>query len=402
MTINLLKRIYDNLLENIDLSFKRYFYKDLEENNCIAIVWERWIWKTYTVLQYLKENPKNSFYFSADNPLVVDLFWLVAKLVLDYNIKILIIDEIHKFPNWQKHLKSIIDSFSQIKLIVLWSSSLEIYKWTSALSRRIYNLQVYPLSFREFLKYQYNLYIEKITFKQLVSDYKRISFQLSKKISLNMFKQYIKFWFYPFFKENFEKFVVLLSNNLRKVILEDLPTFLNLRSENIFKLEKLFFYIANIPPSQLTYLSLSKKLWISKDLLENVIFYLDKLWIINLALRTNKLSDVLRKEFKIFLWNPNIYYIFSENPLTWTIRESFVLHFLKRIVNKQIFPIDIILPKYWDFLVRFWGETFYFEVWWKSKKGKKKNNFKYFIVKDDILVWEDNIIPLWLFGLLES
>jgi len=403
MIIDKLKQIYVNLLENIDLHFKRYFYNRLNENQVIAIVWERWIWKTYTLLQYLKENPSNSFYLSADNPLIVNLFETISKLVLDYKIKTVIIDEIHKFPQWQTHLKSIIDSFPHIKLIVSGSSSLEIYKWTSALARRILNLYVYPLNFKEFLKYNYNIDIPEITFDELIHNYKEISFQLSTKFEFKYFKEYLQYWFYPFFKNNIKNFTYFLINNVKKIILEDLPTFLNIRSENIFKLEKLFFFIANIPPSDLNYSNLAKKIGISKDLLENIIFYLDKVWIINLALRTNKISDVLRKEFKIFLWNPNLYYCFSSTPQLGTIRESFVLHFLKRISNSLIFPTNIILPRYWDFMINIKGKTYLFEIWWKNKKKKQIKNVKNsFIVKDDILIWEDNIIPMWLFGLLKE
>ena len=401
-----LKIIYKNLLKNVSLDFKRSFYNDfkLEKFGPTAIIWERWVWKTYFILQLLKESKKNTMYFSADNMLLksINLFDLVFDLVNNYKINFLAIDKIHKIDNWQEHLKSIIDSFPNLQLIVSGSSSLDLYKKTSDLQRRIYNFHISTLNFKEFLKLYKNIDFPEYSFEEIINNYHSISFQLSEKINLDYFKEYLNYGFYPYSKVKKEIYHSLLLKNLQKIILEDIPTFLNFNTSTLSKVEKLFYFIANTPPSDLNYNSLGKKIDISKDLLETIIMYLDKIWVLNTAIRSNKLTDIIRKEFKVFLWNPNFYYAYLDHPETWTIRESFILKILKNINLKNHFKENIILPNYWDFYFNYNWKKYLFEIWWK-KKNKKQIEWieNSFIISDDIIIWEKNKIPLWLFGLIK-
>jgi len=407
MLISKLQTISKNLISEVKLDLKRSFYDDfdLEKFGPTAIVWERWIWKTYFMLQLLKESKGKSIYISADNLLVksVSLFDLVFKLVEDYKIEFIAIDEIHTFPAWQEHIKSIIDSFPKLKLIVSGSSHLDLYKQTATLQRRLYNFPITTLNFAEFLRFFKNKTLPEFTFEEIIENYKQISFDLAEKVDLEDFKEYLSYGFYPYAINKKETYHTLLLKNLQKVILEDIPTFLNFTTSTLSKLEKLFYFVANTLPSNLNYSWLAKKLNISKDLLETVIFYLDKIWVLNLAIRSNKLSDILRKEFKIFLWNPNMYFAYLDKPSAGIIRESFVLKILKNINYKNLGFTDIILPNYWDFLFEYKGKRYLFEVGWANKTNKQikwiKNSF---VIADDILIWEDNKIPMWLLGLIST
>lgn len=404
--IEKLQIIHKNLIKNINFNFKRSFYNDFDLKKFwpTAVIWERWVGKTYFMLQKLKESKKKNIYFSADNMLIksTGLFELVFDLVNDYKIEFIAIDEIHKFENWQKHLKSIIDSFPNLDLIVSGSSSLDLYKKTADLQRRIYNFPISTLNFSEFLQFYKNIKIKTFSFEEIISSYNSISFDLWNDKILEYFKEYINYWFYPYSKDKKEIYHSILLKNLQKIILEDIPTFLNFNTSTLSKIEKLFFYIANTHPSDLNYNSLWKKINISKDLLETIIVYLDKIWVLNLAIRSNKLTNIIRKEFKVFLWNPNIYFAYKNSPEMWTVRESFILKVLKNINLKNHFSSEIILPNYWDLIFEQNGKQYLFEIWWKSKGDKQIKNIKNsFVIKDDILIWEWNKIPLWLFWLIK-
>ena len=404
--IEKLKIIHNNLIKKVNFDFKRSFYIEFDLNKFwpTAIIWERWVWKTYFMLQKLKESKKRNIYFSADNMLIkwISLSELIFDLVHKYKIEFIAIDEIHKFQNWQKDLKSIIDSFPDLDLIVSGSSSLDLYKKTADLQRRIYNFPISTLNFSEFLTFYKNIQIQTFSFDEIVSSYESISFDLWNKMILEYFKEYMNYGFYPYSKNKREIYHSILLKNLQKVILEDIPTFLNFNTSTLSKVEKLFYYIANTHPSDLNYNSLWKKIDISKDLLETIITYLSKIWVLNLAIRSNKLTDIIRKEFKVFLWNPNIYFAYKDNPELWTVRESFILKVLKNINLKNHFSLDIILPNYWDLVFEQNWKQYLFEVWWKSKWTKQIKNIKNsFIIKDDILIWEWNNIPIWLFGLIK-
>lgn len=401
----ILNTIYNNLLKQTNLDFFRYFYDELEKDlNVIWIVWERWIWKTTSLLQYAKKHEK-SFYFSADNS-IVQSYWLfktVFELFEEYKVENILIDEIHKFPNWTIELKNIIDSFPNKKIIFSWSSSLDIISWTSSLERRVKVIQVFPLNFSEFVKMYYHIDIPTYSFEEIISNHKNISFELSNKINKRQIEHYIKSWFYPYsfsFWENI--FYEKLFNTQEKIITDDLPSFLNFQTSTLIKVKKIFYFIAHTLPWDLNYSSLAKKVWINSDTLENIVFILSKIWIINLVPKSVWLSDMLRKEFKIYLWNPNLYYSYDLNTNIWIIRESFVIHFLKRLINKQNeFDVELSLPTNWDMNFKYNNINYIFEIWWKNKTKKQiKNIENSFIISDEIIISEQNKIPMWIFWLI--
>ena len=397
-----LKKIYENLLSKTNLDFHRDYAIDTDKW-AVVLVWERGIGKTYLLLQILKKTTEKSFYFSADNPLLAwqTIFELVSRLYFDYSIRFLVIDEIHKWAGWKENLKAIIDSFPDLKLIVSGSSSLDLYKWTSDLQRRIHKIDMFGLSFREYLKYTKNIDVPSYTFDEIIKNYKEISFNLSAKIDLQDFNSYLNHGFYPYFKGREDIYHSLVLGNIKKVILEDLPTFMNLQTSSLAKLEKMFYFIAKNQPSELNYKSLAEKIDISKDLLESIIYYLDKIGVLSIAIRSNKLNDIVRKEFKVFLGNPNIYYAFWSDERIGTIRESYVLNVLKKVSKNQVINEDIILPNYWDFIFKYNDKNYLFEVGWSSKTNRQivwiENSF---LVKDGIIIGGDHEIPLWMLGLI--
>ena len=135
--------------------------------------------------------------------------------------------------------------------------------------------------------------------------------------------------------------------------------------------------------------------------MESIIVYLDQIWVLNIAIRTNKLTDIIRKEFKIFLGNPNIYYAYQSTDNVWTIRECFVLNILKQINKSLLINDNILLPEFGDLIYTYKGNQYYFEIWWKNKTKKQLQNMKNsFIVVDDV-IWSENKIPLRLFWLID-
>jgi hypothetical protein len=119
-----------------------------------------------------------------------------------------------------------------------------------------------------------------------------------------------------------------------------------------------------------------------------------------LVQKWQKLSEKVRTEYKIFLWDTNKYFVYNLEPEIWTIREAFFVSEIRKL-NNYMDRIEISLPQSGDFKVEFLAkESYCFEIWWKSKKSEKypENTF---IVKDDIEVSENKkVIPLWLFGFL--
>jgi predicted AAA+ superfamily ATPase len=71
--------------------------------------------------------------------------------------------------------------------------------------------------------------------------------------------------------------VLKFQNLFDKVILEDLPVFVNLQTASLDKLKRLLYFIANSTPSELSFLLLSKKIGTDRLIIENVLTLLHKI-----------------------------------------------------------------------------------------------------------------------------
>ncbi len=391
--------IQPKLLEKVSLDFKRYIYNQINWSSpLIWIFGERWIWKTYLILQRLKET-QNWVYILWDWPMVQEkwLFEIVFFLNKEYEIKQFYIDEIHKLNNWPQHIKSIYDSFPDVKVVFSGSNSLDLFHWTVDLGRRWFFYKMFWLNFYEFLKFNNTDIIWPFSFKQIITQHKKITSSLAPKIKLTQFKYYLKQGYYPFgINKDFAEFVLQVTNTLEKLLLEDLPVFHIFKTASLQKLSKLFYFLANIPPSDLTIHSLAKKLNLDHSFLENVLYILDKIWVVHLIPKYWNISDRIRKQYKILLGNPNIYFAYNLNPDIWALRESFFANMIKRIPNVQIYA-----GKQQDFMIIVDEKQYKFELWGKSKP-RSKYNPDTFIVKDDILISQENILPLYLLGFLNN
>ena len=95
------------LLNNLNIETKRYFFNEVDfDNKLIGIIGDRGIGKTTFLLQYLKalELPlEQKLYVSAEFLLLgsVELFEL-AKEFEKVGGKVLVIDEIHQIPDFEK------------------------------------------------------------------------------------------------------------------------------------------------------------------------------------------------------------------------------------------------------------------------------------------------------------
>jgi uncharacterized protein len=397
----LLKDIQDKLLINVEaVNFIRDVYYEINwEEDALWLIWERWVGKTTLLLQKLNET-KEGFYFSADNPWVIDesLFKFVYYINKELWTRIFYIDEIHKYPNWTAEIKSLIDSIPGIKIVFSWSSSLDLFKWVLDLWRRVSFYNVYTLNYKEFLQLFYNEKIESYTFEEVLNNHEKIALKYGNSYGSEKWRKFIEIGQYPYsMKLDNYSFQQRFINLLDKIILEDIPVFLNMQTASLDKIRKIFYFIANTTPSELSFTFLSKKIGVDKSIVENVLVLLNKIWLIHLVPKFWDLSTRVRKEYKILLWNTNLYSAYNISTNIWILRESFLLSVLKKIDKAEIF-----LPWAGDFILITLDQKYTFEVWWKWKTKKQiiwvKNSF---VVSDDIVVWKWNKIPLWIFWLIK-
>jgi len=119
-----------------------------------VLIGPRQVGKTTGIRQLLARYPHGSHYVNADDLLAADRTWLLEqwqKTRLLGDGALLVIDEIHKVPNWPEKLKSLWDQTPRtLRVVVLGSSSLQIQTGlTESLAGRFELTRIYHWSFVE-------------------------------------------------------------------------------------------------------------------------------------------------------------------------------------------------------------------------------------------------------------
>ena len=385
-------------IEETSLKITRYLLDELHYKDRISIIkGARGVGKTTLLLQYAKKNEskdKKTLYVSLDDLFFQDntLYDLATAFSLE-NGYLLLLDEVHKYPNWSRELKLIYDDLPHLKLLVTSSSILEIYKSESDLSRRAVIYTLKELSFREYLLFDKALNLPKYSLKYILENHKKISFEISKKIKpVYQFNKYLKHGMFPYYWENEKKFEQNLLATIHLSLEIDLPAIEKLDYIYITKLKKLLFAISTSAPFTPNISKLSEKVGISRKALIKAFQYLERARLITLLNKNNKGISILSKPEKIYINNPNIQYVLGVNHTNiGSIRESF-------FANQLLGFHQLALPKKGDFIV---DDTYTFEIGGKNKpKNQIKDIENSFIVRDDFENGFDNYIPLWLFGFL--
>ena len=134
-----LRRRHNTLVQNTDLSFKRYLINLLPwDERLIGIKGSRGVGKTTMLLQYIKEHyhlDTKALYLALDDLYFTenDLIDLVEEFVSKGG-EHLFIDEVHKYKNWSIALKQIHDTYLNLRVVFTGSSLLEILNSRSDLS----------------------------------------------------------------------------------------------------------------------------------------------------------------------------------------------------------------------------------------------------------------------------
>jgi predicted AAA+ superfamily ATPase len=379
------------------ITFKRYIFSRINwQSHLIGIVGARGVGKTTLLLQYYLnsfESPQECLYFSADNINVINQgLYNIAEEFFKYGGKVLLLDEVHKYPNWQQELKNIYDSFPKKRIVFSGSSTVNILKAKADLSRRAVFYNLNGLSFREFLKLHLGQDFNVIEFSELLKNHIRIANKINSKISvLKHFREYLRYGYYPFFTEGVDSYYNKLSNVAEKIFCEDIPAIFNIKQSSIYNLKRLFYLVATSQPFIPNVARLSSQLKISKEYIYTYIEELEKAHLFTLLYPKAKGFKLLRKPQKIYLENANLFYLIEQEKgfvtETGSIRETFFLNQL-RVLFKLFYTEGA------DFID---NRKRRFEIGGKNKKAPSPDII---YAVDEITVGFKNRIPLWLFGFL--
>ena len=389
MIDNSLYSYMEELLETIPTDFYRYKYDEIDwEGRLTGIVGPRGVGKSTMVLQYIKSHRSEGLhlYVMADNAYFTShsLVQLADDFVKDGGTH-LYIDEIHKYKDWSRELKQIYDVHPALKVTFTGSSVLDIQQGEVDLSRRVVMETMQGLSFREFLRLFYDIQAPVVSLEDILNHNVEIPGLLHP---LPYFREYLKQGYYPYALQG--RFATRLQQVINQTIETDIPQYADMKASTARKLKQLLMVISGLAPMKPNADNLAREIGVSKNNVPDCILYLEKAGMIGQLRDDTGGLRGLGKVEKIYLDNPNLMYALSEGePNIGNLRETF-------FYNQMRERNSVISSRVSDFMIG----KYTFEVGGK-KKGKKQISHvsDAFVVRDDIENGNDNIIPLWHFGL---
>ena len=342
---------------------------------------------------------KKSLYISADSYYLLDtpLLGLVDQLYKETDVRLLCIDEIQKYANWNQELKNISDTYKKFRVLFTGSSMIDLIRAKYDLSRRATMHHLYGLSFREYIEFTHDIKSPVYTLDEIIKNHEEIAQSLPTEKILKYFNDYLRMGYYPFFSElrlEQEKFQAI-ENAVQKTIYEDIATCHSLKTPTLMIIEKLYKYVIGSLPGEISAYKLANAL--GKDF-ENITEYLNILEQAGLIrfIFTHKTGKAaLRNPTKMYPDNTNLIYSsyipLTQDAMKGKVRETFAINQFKNS-HHEVFYTDE-----GDFKIK----DYVFEVGGKNKTASQlKGNKKGYILCDDIVTGFKNKIPLYLLGFL--
>ena len=369
--------------------FHRYLYNDVNWNaRMIAITGARGVGKSTMVLQYVKTQISDCkvLYISADHTFFTT--HTLVEVADDFSKEagsLLVIDEVHKYPDWSRELKQIYDTHPDMKVIFTGSSVLDIIDGVADLSRRVLHYTMYGLSFREYLGLFHHISVPKYSLEEILDGKAHIEGMLHP---LPAFREYLSEGYYPFAIEG--DFPLRMQNVITKTIESDIAQYAGLRATTAKKLKKMLAVISGLAPYKPNADNLALEIGISRNSVQDYLSLLERAQLIGQLRDDTGGIRGLGKVEKVYIDNPSLMRVLSGGKTdVGNMRETF-------FYNQMRVKNDVISSRQSDFKI----EKYTFEVGGRKKRKKQIEDIPdSFIVKDDIEFAQGNVIPLWAFGL---
>ncbi len=399
------------MIQRIFRPYQRNLAKGVKfRGRCNLVTGQRGVGKTTLVVQYLmRKHPDHAtsrkcLYLPADHFVVSkNPLYEVAETFANQGGKLLCVDEIHKADAWASQLKSILDTFGGLEVIVTGSSLLHLQRGSHDLSRRVVMHRVEGFSFREFLELRHGIALPVLELKQLVRSHEELSGGVIHPLRereifiLDEFRRYLESGFYPYFTEfeDLPSFQITLQQSVRANLEIDLPALHpNLTGSTVARVRRLLSAIAANVPFTPDLTKLRNLLHIADDrTLKEYLTYLEDAGLILVLRRAGGAMRSMDKPDRIYLGDANLAFALAapEKADTGSVRETF---FVRSVGAAH----KIRAGRGVDFVVD--GET-HFEVGGKGKGTHQLAGLKNaFLALDDLPSGSGNRIPLWMFGLL--
>ena len=375
---------------------RRQLMDEIDWNDrLIAIKGGRGVGKTDFLLAYAREKAHrlpheapgetlyvnfNNFYFS-EHTLVEFAAEFVKK-----GGKTLMLDQIFKYPNWSKELRTCYDRFKALHIIFTASPvmDLDIENHDIESIVKVYNLRGFSL--REYLNLQAHVHLDTYSLDDILQHHELIAREVLSQVRPQQYMDsYLHHGYYPSYLENrnFNEELLRVMNMALEV---DVLIIKQIDVPYLNKIRKLLYLIMENAPYVPNVSTLSEQIETSRATTMNYLGYMQRARLINLLYDEGKAFP--SKPSKIYLQNTNIaYQNFARDITMQDIAETFfynTVHSCHKINSTERNAMFVVDSKY------------YFDV---KEKMPVRTPIRPTAVAN-IEYGRGNAIPLWLFGFL--
>lgn len=351
--------IFDNIVEDLD-------------KKMVFVGGPRQVGKTTLAKEIAEKMFKTSQYFNWDKR---DHRKRIVEELFDKDAKMLIFDELHKYPEWKNYIKGVFDvDKDKHKILVTGSARLDVYKkGGDSLMGRYHYYRLHPFSVAEALGIKNKFNIEG-----------QLEFSASTEKVKDVFASLLEFGGFPepFMAKNIRTLKRWQRQRTDKIVREDIRDI-----EVIHHLAKLELLVDILPTkvgSKFSMNSIKEDLQTSYNTVASWVETLERFYYLyRIYPFTSTIVKTLRKEAKLYLWDWSE--VKDSGARLENMVASHLLKFINFIEDTQGLRLDLrylrdVDGKEVDFLVVVEGHP-WFAVEVKSQETKISKHLRHFSEK---------------------
>ena len=187
--------------------------------------------------------------------------------------KVLLLDQAHKYPEWDKELRACYDAFPDLQIIFTASSIVRI-KSNAYLKGIVDMYNLSGLSFREFLELETNQTFPVYSFADMVERHEEIVEDILKHVRpLAYFNNYLEYGYYPIYLEE-KSHIDYLLKNINLTLEFDIPYASQIELKYLVKLKQLLYIAAKDNTCNVNISKLSGLIGVSRATVLNYLNYM--------------------------------------------------------------------------------------------------------------------------------
>ncbi len=393
-TLEFFQQNHRSLLKSPKDTIKRELMNSIDwEQRLICIKGFRGVGKTTFLLDYIKEK-----YPASNEVLYLNLnnFYFTKRKISSFadefakrGGKVLILDQIQKYPEWSEDLRKCYDELPELKIIFTSSPVLRIGEGNPDLEGIASINHLEGLSFREYLAHQTGNIFATYAFEDIIQNHEKIAKAIVARVKpLAHFDDYLKHGYFPYYMDDPNFYINKLLKNINLALEIDVPYINQIEFKYLSKLRKLLHIIASETPFTPNVSKLASSVETSRATIMNYLKYLKNAKLINLLYENpGSEDDQMKKPDKVYMHNTNLLHAIAPNNNDKVrVRQTF-------FYNQVSYKCKLAKSTVADFCV---NDKYHFNVGGRKLEAAKD----VYAASDVIEIGKGNKIPLWLFGFL--